>query len=94
MLTSQPRSFQQAGVVETRLSEFQWITVSVMKMSFIKLPPKLLDYQDYRNFDNSQFMKLLHSALSREETEILEKYPDVFFKIRNGKIVWKQGPYC
>lgn len=78
-LTNKPISFQTTCVVETELFDFH--RVSVMKLTFQKSPPKLLNFGDYRNFDNSQFMKSINSALSREDNEILEKDRDAFFKI-------------
>lgn len=71
------------------------MAVSVIKMTLRKLPPKLLHYRDYRKFDNSQFMNSMHSALSREENEIPEKDPDVFFKtclevLKNMRLVRKK----
>ena len=80
-LTNKPTWIQATCAVETELSDFHWVTVSVMKITFRKLPPKLLKYRDYRNFDNSQFMNSIHSTLSRKENEVLEKDPDVFFNI-------------
>ena len=78
-LTNKPTSIQATCVVETGLSDFHWVTVSVMKITFRKLPPKLLKYRGYRNFGNSQFMNSIHSTLSRNENEVLEKDPDVCF---------------
>ena len=40
-----------------------------------------MNFGDYRNFDNSQFMNSRHSTISKEKNEILEKNPDVFFTI-------------
>ena len=43
-------------VVEIGLSDFYRTTVSVMKMAFRKLSPKIIRYGDYIIFDNSQYM--------------------------------------
>lgn len=72
------------------------MAVSVIKMTLRKLPPKLLHYRDYRKFDNSQFINSVHSALSREENEILEKDSDVFFKtclevLKNMRLLRKKN---
>ena len=42
ILTIRPKSFQSTCVIETGLSDFHRMTVSVLKMHFRKLPPKLL----------------------------------------------------
>ena len=81
ILTKKPRSFQNTSVLETVLSDFHWMTVSVMKMTFRKLSPKRFSYQDYRNFDNSECMNSIHCVLSTEENEIQHKDLNAFFKI-------------
>ena len=41
-LTNRPKSFQSTCVIETGLSDFHTMTVSVLKMHFRKLPPKVI----------------------------------------------------
>ena len=41
MLTNKPRSFQTKCVIETGLSDFHRVTISVLNMYFRKLPPKV-----------------------------------------------------
>ena len=42
ILTNKPRSFQSTCVIEKGLSYFHRLTVSVLKMHFRKLPPKVI----------------------------------------------------
>ena len=42
ILTNRPKSFQSTCAIETGLSDFHRMTVSVLKMHFRKLPPKHL----------------------------------------------------
>ena len=49
-LTNSPNSFQNSGVVETGLSDFHRMIVTVMKTSFQRLPPKIRHYRDYSNY--------------------------------------------
>ena len=65
MLTNSPRSFQNSCVVETGLSDFHRMIVSVMKTTFQKLPPKIKSYRDYKNFDNDIFREYLFQDLSQ-----------------------------
>ena len=51
ILTNQPNRFQH-NVFETGLYDFYLLTVIEFKMGFQKLPPKIVNYQDYKNFDN------------------------------------------
>ena len=55
ILTNQPSCFQHNKVFETGLSDFHLLTVTEFKMSFQKLQPKIINYRDYKNFDNEKF---------------------------------------
>ena len=50
ILTNSPYSFQNSCVIETGLSDFHKMTVSVMKTTFQKLKPKIVNYRDYSGF--------------------------------------------
>ena len=50
---------QSTCVVEIGLSEFHRMTVSVLKVHFRKLPPKIISYRDYKSFENERFMDSL-----------------------------------
>ena len=61
MLTNSPRSFQNSMVVETGLSDFHKMTVTVLKMFFQKIKPKVIYYRDYKNYSNEVFIeKIVH----------------------------------
>ena len=55
ILTNQSSCFQHSKVFETGLSDFHLLTVTEFKMSFQKLQPKIINYRDYKNFDNEKF---------------------------------------
>ena len=48
ILTNNPNSFQNSGVIETGLSDFHKMTVTVMKTTFEKLKPNIIHCRDYR----------------------------------------------
>ena len=50
ILTNVPRSFQSTCVVETGLSDFHLMTLAVMRKSFKKYQPKIINYRSYKNF--------------------------------------------
>ena len=54
ILTNPPSCFQHNKVFETGLSDFYLLTVTGFKMSFQKLQPKIINYRDYKNFDNEK----------------------------------------
>ena len=66
ILTNSLYSFQNSCVIETGLSDFHKMTVSVMKTTFQKLKPKIVNYRDYSGFSNDDFRKNLLHNLSLE----------------------------
>ena len=55
MLTNHPRSFQNSLAIDTGLSDFHRITVTVMKAYSPELRPKLVNYRDCKKFSNEAF---------------------------------------
>ena len=64
ILTNNPNSFQNSGVIETGLSDFHKMTVTVVKTTFEKLKPKIIHCKDYTKFSNDKFREYLISCLS------------------------------
>ena len=58
ILTNRPCSFQNSCVFETGLSDFHRMTVTVMKMHFQKLQPRVINYRDYKHFQNENLGKI------------------------------------
>ena len=52
ILTNNPHSFQNSWVIETGLSDFHKMKVSVMKTAFQKPKPRIVQYRDYNQFSN------------------------------------------
>ena len=52
MLTNHPRFFQNSLAIDTGLSDFHQITVTVMIAYSPKPRPKLLNYRDFKKFSN------------------------------------------
>ena len=55
IVTNQPSCFQHSKVFETGLSDLHLLTVTEFKMSFQKLQTKIINYRDYKSFDNEKF---------------------------------------
>ena len=66
ILTNVPRSFQSTCVVETGLSDFHLMTLTVMRKSFKKYQPKTVNYRSYKNFSNEKYRETLINNLSKE----------------------------
>ena len=86
MLTNKPRSFQTECVIETGLSDFHRMTVSVLKMHFRKLPPKVINHRRFKKFDNEKFMNSLQCSLNGERIDYsknLEKCFEICHTVLN-----------
>ena len=71
-LTNSANSFQNSSVMETGLSDFHRIIVTVMKTFFQRLPPKIMHYRDYSNYDNNMFCISLFNELSKLNIEAID----------------------
>ena len=65
MITNRPKSFQESEVIETGLSDFHKMSLTVMKVFYNKQKPKIIQYRKYKGFSNEAFMHELESALAR-----------------------------
>ena len=55
ILTNRVSSFQNTDAIETGLSDFHCMIVTVLKGGFVKRGPKLINYRDYPNFRIDNF---------------------------------------
>ena len=69
ILTNKPRSFLHSCVIETDLSEFRKMTVTVMKTFFEKFQPRVVNYRDYKYFENDRFKTDLLSEFGKANIE-------------------------
>ena len=49
-LTNCPKSFESTLTIETGLSDFYKLIGNVLKVKPEKVPPKIIQYRDYKNF--------------------------------------------
>ena len=69
MLTNSPRSFQGSCAVETGLSDFHRMTVTIMKTCFRKLKPCVVIYRNYNTFYNENYRENLVEEFSKQNFE-------------------------
>ena len=60
MLTNSSYSYRNSCTIETGLSDFHKITVTVLKTFFQKKGPKVINYRDYKNYSNDIFRQLIN----------------------------------
>ena len=66
ILTNSPRSFQSSCAIETGLSYFHKMTITVMKASFQRLKPRVINYRNYNSFSNESYREELVNELSKD----------------------------
>ena len=54
-LSNRPRTFQCTATVETDISDFYKLVVTVLKTFYKKQRPKITHYRNYKNFENNNF---------------------------------------
>ena len=59
ILTNCTGSFQNSCVIETGLSDFHKMIVTVMKTSYRKTEPRVINYRDYKSVSNEGFRESL-----------------------------------
>ena len=60
LITKNSNSFQKAFVCETDLSDYHMLVAkiaTIFRSTFIKLPPKIVKYRSYKNFDENKFCR-------------------------------------
>ena len=81
-LTNSNRSFQGTTTVTTGLSDFHKMAVTVMKTTFPKAEPKVIQYRDYKNFNLQNFrQELRHSISLGGLINTYEMFEDIFMRI-------------
>ena len=64
VLTNKKHSFFHSQSFETAFSGHNHLIYTFLKSTFIKVPPKVITYRDYKAFNEERFLKYLSDALS------------------------------
>ena len=70
ILTNKSNSFQHSKTYETGISDFHKMTVTVLKMSYTKLKPKIISYRDYKNYNNDKFRADILTRFSSQYADL------------------------
>ena len=66
ILTNASRSFHSTYVAETGLSDFNLMTMTVMRKSFMKYQLSIISYRSHKNFSNAALRETMIKKLSNE----------------------------
>ena len=73
ILTNKSRSFQNFCTFKTGLSDFHKMTLTVLKSSFAKQKPRILNYRNYKFFNNTLFRDQVLNKLINSNLQISVK---------------------
>ena len=83
-LTNSYRSFQDTTTVTTGLSDFHKMAVTVMKTTFPKAKPKVIQYRDYKKFNIVNFRQELRNNIAEvREINSYEIFESIFLRTLN-----------
>ena len=75
ILTNKPSSFQKTMATKTGLSDFHKLVSTFFKFYYSRLKPKIVYYRNYKNFNNSNFLKeLSNNTLFLDSDDSSETY--------------------
>ena len=74
-LTNRPKCFQSTLTMETGISDFHKMVITVLKICYKKEEPKIIHYRNYRTFSANLFKEELNNELlssDNNNTELVE----------------------
>ena len=84
MLTNKRNCFQNSMTIETGLSDFHKMTVTVMKRYFKKNEPVTIEYRDLKNFDPIAFREDLRNQLEIKNCVTIVDFQNIFLSVWNA----------
>ena len=84
ILTNKKHCFQNSMAIETGLSDFHKMTVTVMKRYFKKKDPIVIEYRDMKDFDGMKFREDLRRELEKMEKVTIVDFHTIFLTIWNA----------
>ena len=105
LLTNRPRSFHKTGIFETGSSDHHKLILSVFRSYFIRIPPKTIEYRNYKNFNETAFIRdldqeLLKGEMYKSNNEMYSTFTKVFrlvldkhAPLKVKKVRGNQGPF-
>ena len=64
IITNRPKCFKNSVTLETGLSDFHKMILTVIKVFYKKQKPSIITYRTYKHFSNERFMADVQSRIS------------------------------
>ena len=71
-LTNCKKSYESTLTIETGLSDFHKLIVTILKVKYEKVPPKIRQYRDSKSFDSTRFFEKLQVRLTHHDMNSLD----------------------
>ena len=81
ILTNRKNCFQFSQTWETGLSDHHRLIYTMFKSTFVKLPPTIIRYRQYKNFDQTRFLNELYSSIGQLDDLNCDIFIDNFVKL-------------
>ena len=81
VLTNRDRSVHSTTTVETGLSDFHKMILTVLKTKYQKIGASVINYRSYKNFNESDFKRDLCEAIGNTNPTDYESFQDVFNEV-------------
>ena len=69
MFTNRSRRFHSINLIETGLSDFYRVIVSVFRAFVKRLPAKVIEYRNYKTFDQNEVLQKHDRKLIRSNSQ-------------------------
>ena len=78
---NRPRSFHNTSLIETGLSDCHKMIISVFRAFFKRFPAKVIEYWNYKSFDQIKLFRNLDQELIKNNSHNDEQQDDLFTSI-------------
>ena len=84
-LTNSSKSFEKCFTLETGMSDFEKLIITILKVKPDNLPPRIIKYRDYENFESKAFNKKLQVSLRNfdENNSSFIELKTIFMEVLN-----------
>ena len=86
ILTNRKYNFQSSTTIETGLSDFHHLILTIMKTTFRKKPPKVIRYRNYKNYNHENYRSDLNISLANVDLNNIphNDFNDILLNILNN----------
>ena len=90
MLTNKKLNFHNSMTVETGLSDFHKMTITVLKKQFKKKDPIIITYRDLKLFDGLKFREEIRNQLEQSEKLTVDDFESICVSAWNSHVPVKK----